>query len=97
MAHLAALGGAALPGRGRQPERPATSAGARVSRPESRQFLRLWPSRHEPEVNMREPMLPRWLKRHRHQMPNGVPWVSGALLAPGVAMTNGTWGPRAFW
>ena len=53
--------------------------------------------RHEPEVNMREPMLPRWLKRHRHQMPNGVPWVSGALLAPGVAMTNGTWGPRAFW
>ena len=46
---------------------------------------------------MREPMLPRWLKRHRHQMPNGVPWVSGALLAPGVVMTNGTWGPRAFW
>ena len=46
---------------------------------------------------MREPMLPRWLKRHRHQMPDGVPWVSGALLAPGVLMTNGTWGPRAFW
>lgn len=52
---------------------------------------------HAPEVNMREPMLPRWMKRHRHQMPGGVPWVSGALLAPGVLMTNGTWGPRAYW
>ena len=28
---------------------------------------------------------------------DGVPWVSGALLLPGVARTNGTWGPRAFW
>ena len=50
-----------------------------------------------PEVNMREPMLESWVWRHRQQMPDGVPWVSGALLPPGVAFTNGTWSPRAFW
>ena len=50
-----------------------------------------------PEVNQREPMLKKWLRRHGKQTPNGVPWVSGALLAPGVTFTNGTWGPRAYW
>lgn len=50
-----------------------------------------------PEVNQREPMLKKWLRRHGKQIPNGVPWVSGALLAPGVTFTNGTWGPRAYW
>ena len=50
-----------------------------------------------PEVNMRHPMRTAFLKRHRTQMVAGVPWVSGALLPPGVPMTNGTWGPRAYW
>ena len=50
-----------------------------------------------PEVNMRHPMRPAFLRRHRAQMADGVPWVSGALLAPGTPFTNGTWGPRAFW
>ena len=49
------------------------------------------------EVNMREPMLASFMRRHKREMADGVPWVSGALLLPGVARTNGTWGPRAFW
>ena len=49
------------------------------------------------QVNMREPMLPRYLKRHAHEMAEGVPWTSGVLLDPQVAPTNGTWGPRAYW
>ncbi|KAL1524179.1 hypothetical protein AB1Y20_019088 [Prymnesium parvum] len=52
---------------------------------------------HAPEVNMREPMRSSFMRRHHTQMAAGVPWVSGALLPPGVTMTNGTWGPRAFW
>ena len=52
---------------------------------------------HAPEVNMREPMRRSFLRRHRTQMAAGVPWVSGVLLPPGVTMTSGTWGPRAFW
>jgi hypothetical protein len=50
-----------------------------------------------PEVNMREPMRRAFLRRHRKEMADGVPWVSGALLLPGTAFTNGTWGPRAYW
>ena len=46
---------------------------------------------------MREPMLASFMRRHKREMADGVPWVSGALLLPGVARTNGTWGPRAFW
>jgi len=52
---------------------------------------------HAPEVNMRWPMLPSFMRRHRKQMEEGVPWTSGVLLPPGVAFTNGTWGPRAYW
>ena len=58
-----------------------------------------------PEVNMRTPsasatsgpMKPSFMRRHKKQMASGCPWVSGALLLPGVSMTNGTWGPRAYW
>ncbi len=51
-----------------------------------------------PEVNMRTPgMRPAFMQRHRREMAGGCSWVSGALLEPGVRMTNGTWGPRAFW
>lgn len=50
-----------------------------------------------PEVNMRLPMPRAYMRRHGREMAGGVPWVSGALLAPGLRMTNGTWGPRAFW
>jgi len=50
-----------------------------------------------PEVNMREPMLPRYVRRHTKEMADGVPWTSGVLLPPAVAFTNGTWGARAFW
>lgn len=47
---------------------------------------------------MRTPgMRPAFMQRHRNQMVDGVTWFSGALLAPGVRFTNGTWGPRAFW
>ena len=67
----------------------------------SHHFGDCWPKfselPHAPEVNMREPMLESWLWRHRQQVPGGVPWVSGALLPPGQAFTNGTWSPRAFW
>eukprot|EP00964_Phaeocystis_antarctica_P047550 scaffold27514_cov48-Phaeocystis_antarctica.AAC.1 len=40
-AHLAALGSSALPGRGRATGRPATAAGARASRLQSRRSHRL--------------------------------------------------------
>ena len=40
-ARLAALGGSALPGRGRATGRPATASGARASRLQSRRFQRL--------------------------------------------------------
>ena len=51
-----------------------------------------------PEVNMRSPgMRPSFIQRHRRQLAAGVSWYSGALLPPGVNMTTGTWGPRAFW
>ena len=51
-----------------------------------------------PEVNQRTPgMRPAFMRRHRRDMANGTTWVSGALLPPGVAFTNGTWGPRAYW
>ena len=40
-ARLAALGGSALPRRGRPSERPATASGARASRLQSRRFPRL--------------------------------------------------------
>ena len=40
-ARLAALGGSALPGRGRPSGRPVTAAGARASRLQSRPFPRL--------------------------------------------------------
>jgi len=46
---------------------------------------------------MREPMLPRYVRRHTKEMADGVPWTSGVLLPPAVAFTNGTWGARAFW
>ncbi|KAG8457082.1 hypothetical protein KFE25_009842 [Diacronema lutheri] len=49
------------------------------------------------EVNMRMPMSKAYMRRHRREMAGGVTWVSGVLLAPGTLMTNGTWGPRAFW
>jgi len=42
-------------------------------------------------------MRPSFLRRHKRAMADGCPWVSGVLLPPGVAMTNGTWGPRAYW
>ena len=49
-----------------------------------------------PEVNMRTPhMRPAFMQRHRTAMAGGCPWVSGALLPPGVPFTNGTWGPVA--
>lgn len=51
-----------------------------------------------PEVNQRTPnMRAAFMRRHRKQMVNGTTWHSGALLAPGVTFTNGTWGPRAYW
>ena len=58
-----------------------------------------------PEVNQRTPsssetsgeMKPSFMRRHKNQMVGGCSWVSGALLAPGAKMTNGTWGPRAYW
>lgn len=50
-----------------------------------------------PEVNMRAPMSKPYMRRHGREMAEGVPWVSGVLLAPGLRMSNGTWGPRAFW
>ena len=53
-----------------------------------------------PEVNMRSktsPMRPAFMQRHRKAMVDGVPWWSGALLPEGRAMTNGSWGPRAYW
>jgi hypothetical protein len=50
-----------------------------------------------PEVNMRMPMPKPYMRRHKRDMADGVPWVSGVLLAPGTKLTNGTWGPRAFW
>lgn len=51
-----------------------------------------------PEVNQRSlGMRPSFLRRHKAEMAGGCSWVSGALLPAGVAMTNGTWGPRAFW
>ena len=64
--------------------------------------LRFLPSQlpEAPEVNMRSkagPMRPAFLQRHRKAMAEGVPWWSGALLPPGVAFTNGSWGPRAYW
>lgn len=51
------------------------------------------------EVNMRGPrgMPAGFLRRHRRELADGIPWVSGVLVAPGVAVTNGSWGPRAFW
>ena len=50
-----------------------------------------------PEVNMRTPMLRTYMQRHRKEMAAGFPWVSGVLLPEGVELTNGTWGPRAYW
>ena len=52
-----------------------------------------------PEVNWRTPkMRPSFMRSHKRQIgPEGCPWVSGSLLAPGIAFTNGTWGPRAYW
>lgn len=50
-----------------------------------------------PEVNMRLPMLPRYVKRHSRELSRGVPWTAGVLVEPGVKVTNGTWGPRAYW
>lgn len=50
-----------------------------------------------PEVNMRMPMSRPYMRRHGKEMRDGVPWVSGVLLEPGVQLRNGTWGPRAFW
>jgi hypothetical protein len=51
------------------------------------------------EVNMRGPrgMPPAYLRRHRRELADGIPWVSGVLVAPGTRVTNGSWGPRAFW
>eukprot|EP00959_Pyramimonas_sp_CCMP1952_P014238 301509-Pyramimonas_sp.AAC.1 len=49
------------------------------------------------QVNMRQPMLARYMRRHAGAMKDGFPWVAGVLLAPGVQATNGTWGPRAYW
>ena len=51
-----------------------------------------------PEVNMRTPgMRPAFMKRHRKEMAGGCSWHSGVMLPPGTKMTNGTWGPRAYW
>ena len=61
-------------------------------------WLKFTETPESPEVNMRTPgMLSSFMRRHKKQMAEGCPWVSGALLPPGVNMTNGTWGPRAFW
>lgn len=64
-------------------------------------WLKFTEDPHAPEVNWRTPaMKPSFVRRHRKQVDwetVGCPWVSGALLAPGVAFTNGTWGPRAYW
>lgn len=51
----------------------------------------------EPEVNMRNGMLPSYLRRHRRELASGMPWVSGVLLPPGTRLGKGTWGPRAYW
>lgn len=52
-----------------------------------------------PEVNWRDPsrMRPAYLRRHKKEVSDGCPWVSGALLPQEVPMGNGTWGPRAYW
>ena len=61
-------------------------------------WLKFSENPESPEVNMRTPgMKPSFMRRHRKQMADGCPWVSGALLPPGVKMTNGTWGPRSYW
>ena len=61
-------------------------------------WLKFTENPEAPEVNMRTPgMRAAFMKRHRADMVDGVSWVSGALLAPGVRFTNGTWGPRAYW
>jgi len=60
-------------------------------------WLKFTEQPEHPEVNMRMPMSRQYMRRHGREMATGVPWVSGALLAPGLKMTNGTWGPRAFW
>ena len=54
-----------------------------------------------PEVNMRVPMLKSYMQRHRKELPTHeakhFPWWSGVLLLAGTRLSNGTWGPRAFW
>ena len=50
---------------------------------------------------MRVPMLKSYLQRHRKDLPvhdaKHFPWWSGVLLPVGTHLSNGTWGPRAFW
>mmetsp|Transcript_3293 Transcript_3293/g.8232 ORF Transcript_3293/g.8232 Transcript_3293/m.8232 type:complete len:365 (+) Transcript_3293:241-1335(+) len=60
-------------------------------------WLKFTEQPESPEVNMRIPMSKPYMRRHARDIESGVPWVSGVLLAPGKTLTNGTWGPRAFW
>ena len=49
-----------------------------------------------PEINMRGIMDEAFLQRHPPAK-QGTSWVSGACLPRGLAMSNGTWGPRSRW
>jgi hypothetical protein len=64
-------------------------------------WLKFSESPAAPEVNMRVPMLKSYMQRHRKELPiheaKHFPWWAGVLLAPGTRLSNGTWGPRAFW
>lgn len=41
--------------------------------------------------------LPEDYKKRHPNAPNRVQWQSGVLLPPGVALTNGSFGPRWKW
>lgn len=53
-----------------------------------------------PEVNQRGVMAEHGFAQYRTRhkdAPEVTQWVSGTVLPKGLAMTNGTWGPRANW